>query len=33
MWYPTIVTKNQGYLTSEDVLKPPYLIRHCNETI
>jgi len=23
--YPTVVTKNQGYLTSEDVLAPPYL--------
>jgi len=23
MWYRTIVTKNQGYLTSEDVLAPP----------
>jgi len=25
MWYPTMVTKNQGYLTIEDVLAPPYL--------
>ena len=25
MWYPTIVTKNQGFLTSDDVLAPPYL--------
>jgi len=25
MWYPTVVAKNRGYLTSEDVLAPPYL--------
>jgi len=25
MWFPTIVTKNQGYLTSEEVLALSYL--------
>jgi len=29
MWYPTIFTKNQRYLTSEDVLAPPYLTVPC----